>query len=116
MIKKIFAQEPIKNPALQSGEGTYEEVAKNPLGFLIARLWWTIVVIGGLSLLIFLIWGGVDWLTSEGEAEKLKAAKNKITHALFGMGILAGSFAIIKLLDVIFGIDILKLEWPTATP
>ena len=113
MIEKILAQEPIRNPILQRTEGTYEGVEANPFGLFIARLWWTVVIVGGLALLIFLIWGGIDWLTSEGEAEKLKNAKNKITHALFGMGILAGSYAIIKLLDAVFGIDILRLEWPT---
>jgi len=106
----------ISNPVLQQGEGTYEGVEANPLGPLLARLWWTIVIVGGLALLIFLIWGGIDWMTSEGDQEKLKSASNKITHALFGMGLLAASFAIIKILHTVFGIDILNLIWPSAQP
>ena len=113
MITSLIAAEPITNPALDIyKEGEYKTVAANPLGPFIARLWWTIVIIGALALLIFLIWGGVDLLTSEGDQEKYKSARNKITHALMGMAILASSFAIIKLLNVVFGFDILKLDWP----
>lgn len=116
MIKKVFAAEeklPITNPVIDPAEGTYEGVSQNVLGGFIARLWWTIVMVGGLTLLIFLIWGGIDWLTSAGEQEKLKNARNKITHALMGMGILAGSYAVMRLLHNIFGFDILSFDWPT---
>lgn len=113
MIKKVFAQEHITNPLLPQGERAYNDVSNNPLGLFIARLWWTIIIVGGLALLIFLIWGGIDWLTSEGDAEKLKNAKNKITHAFMGMAILAASYAIIKLTHIIFGFNILKFKWPT---
>jgi len=70
-------------------------------------------VVGGLALLLFLIWGAIDWLMSEGDQEKLKNAKNKILHALAGMGILAASYAMVKLTKLIFGFDILEFEWPT---
>ena len=71
------------------------------------------MLVGGLTLMIFLIWGGIDWLSSEGDQEKLKNARNKITHALFGMALLAASFAVIRLTEVIFGFNVLKPSWPT---
>ncbi len=51
---------------------------------------------------------------SEGDTEKLKNAKNKITHSFFGLGLLAASFALIFFLRLIFGFDLLKLVWPSA--
>lgn len=124
MIKKVLALPddfepqdeviPIENPVINPAEGTYEGVSGNVFGSFIARLWWTIVMIGGIALLIFLIWGGIDWLTSAGDQEKLKNARNKITHALVGMGILAGSYAIISILHNVFGFDVLKFDWPEA--
>jgi TRAP-type C4-dicarboxylate transport system permease small subunit len=111
MIKKILAA-PIQNPILSPSEGIYDEVAVNPLGPFIARLWWTIVTLGALALLLFLIWGGVDLLTSEGDKEKYTNARNKMTHALMGMAILAASFAIVSILDAVFKVDILNLAWP----
>lgn len=117
MILPVLAAsaEPIKNPVLHKSEGDYSTVAENPLGPYIARLWWTIVIVGALTLLVFLIWGGVDLLTSEGDQEKYKNARNKMTHALMGMGILAASFAIIKVIAIVFQVDILNLAWPTPS-
>ena len=61
MIEEVLANDPpaIINPVLHPDEREYADVAANPLGPFIARLWWTIVVAGGLALLIFLIWGGL---------------------------------------------------------
>ena len=103
----------IENPVIHEGEGTIGGVSGNPLGRYIARLWQTTVVVGGIALLLFLIWGAIDWLMSEGNQEKLTAAKRKIQHALLGLGILAASFAIVKVIELIFGFDILRISWPT---
>ncbi len=113
ILQKALAAEPIKNPVIAPEEGTFQGVSSNPLGSFFARLWWVAVLVGALALLIFLIWGGVDLLTSEGDQEKYKNAKNKITHALMGMALLAASFAFVRILDVIFKVDLLNLEWPT---
>lgn len=112
MIKQVLA-DAINNPVISKKEGDYETVSANPLGPFIVRLWRTMVVIGGLVLLLFLIWGAIDWLMSEGDTEKLKNAKNKIIHALAGMGILAASYALTTLLKYIFGFDPLNITWPT---
>ena len=37
-----------------------------------------ILVIAAISLLIYLLWGAMDWLFSNGEKEKLAKAQNKI--------------------------------------
>ncbi|PIS08906.1 hypothetical protein COT75_04440 [Candidatus Beckwithbacteria bacterium CG10_big_fil_rev_8_21_14_0_10_34_10] len=111
MTKKLSAA--IINKVIAPPEGDFETVAQNPLAPLIVRLWKTIVVLGGLALLVFLIWGAIDWIMSEGDQEKLKSARLKITHAMAGMAILAASYAIIALFKNFFGFDILNFEWPT---
>lgn len=47
------------------------------------------VVAGALIALAILVWGALDWLMSEGDQDKLKNAKNKITHALIGLAVMA---------------------------
>lgn len=39
----------------------------------------------GVILLIYLMWGAIDWVLSEGDKEKLSRAQLKITNALVGM-------------------------------
>lgn len=103
----------IQNPVLQGSEGTYDVVKTNPLAPLIARVWQTIVVAGALMVIVMLVWGALDWLMSEGDPEKLKNARNKIIHTMFGIGLLAASFAIVWFIRTLFGFDLLKLAWPT---
>ena len=104
----------IINPILPGSEGSYSEM-KSPLADQFARIWKFLVIAGSLIVLIFLIWGAIEWLTSEGDPEKVKNARNKIVHSLFGLGILAASYAIAWFLTEInlFGFSLLELKWPT---
>lgn len=43
------------------------------------------ILIAGFSLLIYLLWGAFDWISSSGEKEKITKAQNKITNAIIGM-------------------------------
>lgn len=108
-MKKIAT---IINPVIPPSEGG-EGVASNPLAPLFVRLWKSIVVLGGVALLLYFIWGAMDWLMSEGKPDKLENAKNKITHAFIGMALLAASYAIMVLTEAIFGFDLLNIVWPT---
>ena len=105
----------IRNPVLQDSEGTYSTVRKNPLAPFIARLWQTMVIVGSLMVIIYLVWGALDWLMSQGDPEKLKNAKNKIIHAVFGLALLAASYAVVWFLRTLFGFDLLEIAWPTPT-
>jgi len=57
-----------------------------------------------LVLFFILIWGGYDFLTSHGVAEKAKNAQAKITAGIIGFVLLMLSFLIVKLISFIFGI------------
>ncbi len=52
---------------------------------------------GALTCLIYLMWGGFDWITSGGEKEKIMAAQRKITYAIIGIIFLMLSFGIFAL-------------------
>ncbi|MDO8741720.1 MAG: hypothetical protein Q7J11_01080, partial [Candidatus Roizmanbacteria bacterium] len=43
------------------------------------------ILISGLLLLIYLLWGAFDWISSGGDKEKITKAQNKITNAIIGM-------------------------------
>ncbi len=42
-------------------------------------------LVGAFALLIYLLWGAFDWLTSGGDKERLAKARLKIVNALVGM-------------------------------
>lgn len=43
------------------------------------------ILVAGLFMLLYLLWGAFDWISSSGEKEKITKAQNKITNALIGI-------------------------------
>jgi len=52
--------------------------------------------------------GGLRWVMSGGDQKNVEAARNQITNALIGLAIVFATFAIMKLIETIFGITILS--------
>jgi len=64
---------------------------------------------GALLSFAWLIWGGIEYIISGGNQDRTKSAKDKITSALFGLGIIAVAWAIWRLVIYFFGLS------PTAS-
>lgn len=43
------------------------------------------IMLAGITLLLYLLWGAFDWISSSGDKEKLTKAQSKITNAVIGM-------------------------------
>ncbi len=56
-----------------------------------------VLVIAALLVFLYLVLGGIEYITSGGEKGKTEAARNKITSAIVGLIILAASWAILNL-------------------
>lgn len=57
-----------------------------------------------IALLIYLIMGGFQMMTSQGDPKALQAAQGKITSAIIGFIIISLSFAIVSLIGQILGV------------
>lgn len=53
-----------------------------------------VLLIAALLTLVYMLWGGLDWVTSGGEKEKITKAQQKITYALIGIVFIVLSFSI----------------------
>ncbi len=100
MIKSVLAQEvrlngvEFKGPL--QGYDTIGDVINNLVPFVIS--------IGGILLFFILMWGGYDYVTSQGTPEKIKSANAKITAAIVGFILLVLSFLITRVISYIFGV------------
>ncbi|NCN45608.1 MAG: hypothetical protein COU63_03675 [Candidatus Pacebacteria bacterium CG10_big_fil_rev_8_21_14_0_10_36_11] len=56
-----------------------------------------VMVIAALLVFLYLIWGGIEWITSGGDKGKTESARNKITSAIIGLVVVAASYAILTL-------------------
>lgn len=64
-----------------------------------------LVIAGGLviiALFVMFVIGSFNYLTSLGNAEKLKKAKGTIQYAIIGLVIFLASFLILRIIDVLF--------------
>lgn len=60
--------------------------------------------------LIFLVLGGIQWITSGGDKSKIQAARAKLTWAIVGLVVAFSAFFIVSLLGYIFKVDLLKFS------
>lgn len=68
-----------------------------------------LIVTASLLVLIFVIWGGVKWMLSQGDKKKLEEARSTIIWALVGMFVIVLSFLIINVIGYFFGVNLLKI-------
>lgn len=64
------------------------------LAFYISVLWRSVVTLGGVAFIIFLIWGGIEWLTAGGDKTRVETAQKMISNAVIGLAVLVASYAI----------------------
>ncbi len=68
------------------------------------------VGIAGLTVFIMLIMGGVQFITSGGEAEAAAKARKTLTYAVLGLVLLVGAFLILRLIQTITGVDVTRFK------
>lgn len=110
LIPKVYAA--ITNPAVPGGNNPAD--APKQFAVTFATLWQTIIIVGGLTFIIFFLRGGLNWIIAGGDKGKIEEARNRITQGLIGLAILAASYVIVKFLETAIGLDLLNIKWPTA--
>jgi len=103
----------ITNPAINSKIGSGDGVA----GFqLVANnLIQMAFIAGSIIAFVVLLIGSIEYITGGGHKEATQKAGKKITSSLIGLALLFSVFAIISIVERLFGISITKLNLPTVT-
>jgi hypothetical protein len=105
----IYAQEKIDigapNEFKRLGDLDFPSIVKGAISL--------IMVVVALAFFFMLIWGGLKWVTSEGDQKAVEAARNQITNALIGLAIVFAAWAIVKLIETVFDVNLLQLVIPS---
>ena len=64
-------------------------------------------VVAGVASFFFLLLGTIQWIFSGGEKEGVEKARKKITAAIVGLAFILSTYAIVQLVQLIFGVSIL---------
>ncbi|OGK31542.1 hypothetical protein A3B02_00740 [Candidatus Roizmanbacteria bacterium RIFCSPLOWO2_01_FULL_42_14] len=86
-VKKVFG-EGIKDVPLSGG--SVGETFSQVFGFLIN----VVLAVAAITVLVILLWGALDYITSGGDSQKLSKAVQKIVSALVGIIVLIAVFII----------------------
>lgn len=68
-----------------------------------------ILIAAALVFFFILVIGGIQWIVSGGDKAGTETARKRITNALIGLAIVFAAWAIISLINVLFGVDIFNL-------
>lgn len=112
LLATLLADAPI---TINPGSGSAAFKIKD-IGLLITRALQVALLIAGLLVFVYLVLGGLQWITSGGDKGKTEAARNQITAALVGLAIVAAAFALIQVVGYFFGFNITEIgkNLPTA--
>ena len=78
------------------------------LGNLIRNILAVLFFVAGLAAFIFLIIGGIQYITAGGDPKAAASARDRITGAIVGLIIVVAAFAIVLILERVFGIRIVS--------
>ena len=84
------------------------------LGLMIQRAIQVALILAGILVFVFLVWGGIQWILSGGDKAKTEEARNRITAALVGLAIVAAAWAIMQIVQTFLGINIEDGGIPSA--
>ena len=69
---------------------------ENDLATVITNILNAVIAVSGLVAVVFIIVGGINYMTSAGETQKLEKSKKTILYAVIGLAVCALSFAIVN--------------------
>ncbi|MBI2326985.1 hypothetical protein HYU92_01590 [Candidatus Curtissbacteria bacterium] len=92
-------------------------VAINNIIFVVRAIIRFILVVAFVIAFVMLLIGGVRWILAGGDEKAVSGARSTITAALIGLVIILVAYAIIRLVELFFGVPIISngVVIPTVT-
>lgn len=94
-------EEAFKNPSIGGNPFTITEI-----GPFVTNIIEVIMILAAIASLVYLFWGGLEWIISGGDKAGTEKAKSKITDAVIGLVIVFSAWAIFQLLQTFLGFSI----------
>lgn len=77
---------------------------------LIQSLVSTLIIVAAVVFFFMFLIGAIKWITSSGDKAQIEGARGTILNALVGLVIVFSIFALLTLLEKLFGIKILQID------
>ncbi len=100
---------------LEPSGSNFDSLTTLSIGSIVSGAINLLMVVVALVFFFMLVLGGLRWVMSQGDKTNVENARNQITNALIGLAIVFAAWAIMKLIETLFGISIFNLSIPTLT-
>ncbi|MBU0619176.1 hypothetical protein KKD62_02990 [Patescibacteria group bacterium] len=107
MVKPVYAQ--VQDINIEAPPGGITD-----FGRLITSALQVALIVAAILTFAYLLWGGIQWITSGGDKGQYEAARGRITAALVGLAIVAAAYAVMQLIGYFFGISVFDFTIPSA--
>lgn len=67
-------------------------------------------VAGAIIFFFMILISAIQWISSGGDKGAVEAARGRLSQALIGIVLLFAAFAIVKVIESVFGINILSID------
>lgn len=74
------------------------------------------IILAVIIALIYLLYGGIKWITSGGQKDQVEAARNHIVAAIIGLIVVFLAIFIVSIVLAAFGLKVGDLAIPIITP
>lgn len=86
------------------------------IGNFVTNVFTLAMAVAILMVLVMLIWGAFEWITSGGDKDSVSKARNRIINALIGLAVLAVAFALARVAGQFLGFNINNIQIPPPNP
>lgn len=101
----------VRNPIAPNLSPETGEGAITQFGNIIAIIVKVFLIAGSLFFVFVFIIGAIRWISSGGDKAQIESARSTILNAVVGLIILFSLFAIVGVVDRLFGFNILKINF-----
>lgn len=100
LIEKVYATTPTPDYILQPGGSPgFTSVSKGlfgSLGSVFDYIFSVLFLVAGALAIIYLLWSGIQYIISAGNAERVKSARSGIINAIIGIVVIIATYAIVR--------------------
>jgi hypothetical protein len=111
---RVLAQlQPIANPdvsTVSNVDARFQPLMTYTPSQMLATVLNVMLGVAGVASFVILLWGGLQWILAGGDKEGTEKARKKITAALIGLAIVFSAYALLYILRVLFGIDLIQVN------
>lgn len=72
--------------------------------------------LAGVLSFLYLLWGGIQWITAGGDKDGIEKGRRKIIQAMVGLGIVFSVYVVVAIINTVFDLDIMQFTIPRLNP